>query len=311
MWHVAEIVEGLGRHGVSVPLSETVVANRALASAGRHLDAVAGLVVTVVPGRSENVMLERDHAGRAVLTGSVARVPWGRGADRLLVSVEEDGAELLVLLDTDAAGVRWEAGQNMAGEPRDSLVLQGVEVTEDAVVVGGPSRERLRMETALLRAAATAGALETALAETVKHVTTREQFGRPLVKFQAVAGLLAVLASEHQSVRVAVDRALAAVQRDDEAAWTRVAVARVIGGRAATEGARIAHQLHAAMGVTREHPLHLSTRRLWSWRDEAGTQRFWSDRLGRWLLGVDAEARWQWVTEQNRHEAKEEQPWTR
>jgi alkylation response protein AidB-like acyl-CoA dehydrogenase len=164
------------------------------------------------------------------------------------------------------------------------------------------------METALFRAAAVVGSLETALAETIRHVTTREQFGRPLIRFQAVAGLLAVLASEHQSTRVAVDRAVDAAERDDEDAWTRVAVARVIGGRAATEGARIAHQLHAAMGVTREHPLHLSTRRLWSWRDEAGTQRSWSEELGRRLLETGPEARWRWVTEQHRHDTGTEQP---
>jgi hypothetical protein len=73
-------------------------------------------------------------------------------------------------------------------------------------------------------------------------------------------------------------------------------------GRAATEGARIAHQLHAAMGVTREHPLHLSTRRAWSWRDETGTQRSWARSLGAWALAADAEGRWRWITEQDRTE---------
>ena len=34
------------------------------------------------------------------------------------------------------------------------------------------------------------------------------------------------------------------------------------------------------MGVTREYPLHHFTRRLWSWRDECGSGRWWREWLG-------------------------------
>jgi hypothetical protein len=68
-------------------------------------------------------------------------------------------------------------------------------------------------------------------------------------------------------------------------------------GIAATECSRIAHQVHAAMGVTREHPLHLSTRRLWSWRDEVGTEKSWAEELGSWLVGLDEDTRWRWLTD--------------
>ena len=47
-----------------------------------------------------------------------------------------------------------------------------------------------------------------------------------------------------------------------------VAIAKARCGEAAGKGADIAHQVHAAMGYTREHNLHFSTRRLWAWRDE-------------------------------------------
>ena len=297
--HAVEIVEGLGRHGVSVPLAETLLAHRMLAAAGHPLADHAEVLTVAVPGGSERVLLRRDGSGRPLLSGAVARVPWGRAADRLVVPVERaDGGQAVVVLARDAPGLRWEPGRNLAGEPRDALILNDVAVDADQVLTGCPGRERIVAEAALLRAAALVGALHTTLTRTVEHVTAREQFGRPLIRFQAVAGLLAVLASEQQSARVALDRAVAAVHRDDADAWTRVAAARVIGGRAATEGARIAHQLHGAMGVTREYPLHLSTRRLWAWRDECGTQHGWSARLGRHLLGRSADARWRWITEQ-------------
>ncbi|MCW2721746.1 MAG: putative acyl-CoA dehydrogenase, partial [Pseudonocardia sp.] len=51
--------------------------------------------------------------------------------------------------------------------------------------------------------------------------------------------------------------------------------------------ATAAHQVHGAMGITREHVLHTVTRRLWSWRDEGGTQREHEQRLGELVLAAD------------------------
>lgn len=41
------------------------------------------------------------------------------------------------------------------------------------------------------------------------------------------------------------------------------------------------------VGFTVEHPLHLSTTRLWAWRQEFGNERYWSKRLGESLLASD------------------------
>jgi acyl-CoA dehydrogenase len=50
------------------------------------------------------------------------------------------------------------------------------------------------------------------------------------------------------------------------------------------------------MGFTREYPLHVLTRRLWSWRDEFGNERFWSRWLGGRLQQRGAEALWPFVS---------------
>jgi hypothetical protein len=50
------------------------------------------------------------------------------------------------------------------------------------------------------------------------------------------------------------------------------------------------------MGVTREHPLHLATRRLWSWRDEFGGDRHWARMLGERLVRLGPDGVWDWVT---------------
>ncbi len=60
--------------------------------------------------------------------------------------------------------------------------------------------------------------------------------------------------------------------------------------------ARIAHQVHGAIGFTREHDLRLLTTRLWAWRDEDGTEAQWNAEVGARVLDGGAEALWPLVT---------------
>ena len=75
-----------------------------------------------------------------------------------------------------------------------------------------------------------------------------------------------------------------------------VAVAKARIGEAAGRAGEIAHQVHGAMGYTREHNLHYSTRRLWSWRDEFGNETHWQVRLGRMIAAQGADALWPRLT---------------
>ena len=52
--------------------------------------------------------------------------------------------------------------------------------------------------------------------------------------------------------------------------------------------AAIAHQLHGAIGTTEEHRLRLTTTRLWSWRDEAGSEAECFAELGAAALAAAA-----------------------
>jgi alkylation response protein AidB-like acyl-CoA dehydrogenase len=289
----AEIIGSLARRSVSTPIAENVVALRVLARAGRNgLDELGR--VTVALGATARVTIAGDSIE---IDGTLTRVPWGIGAAAVLVRAEStEGAEVLVVVPSDVAGAEWEAGVNLAGEPRDTLVLSHVALPIESLI---PADSAVFVEAGLFKAAETVGTLETALIRTIEHVTVREQFDRPLIKFQAVAGLLAQLASEFTLAQVALEEAVKAVNEERSDAETRVAAARVIASRAATLGARIAHQLHAAMGVTREHPLHLSTRRMWSSRDEAGTARSWAQRLGNELVAQSESDVWAWITEEN------------
>lgn len=173
--------------------------------------------------------------------------PWGRCASAVLAL---DAARVALVGTADVV-----LGSNVADEPVDGVrVLDGAPVLDVAA-------DAVRQRWAVLRAAAMAGAARGAYRLTRDYVRERRQFGGPLLDIPAVATAMATMKVQLVQADAAVTRACA-VQDADAG---RVAV--VVTDGAATEIARIAHQLHGAMGVTAEYPLHQVTRRIWAWRD--------------------------------------------
>ena len=82
----------------------------------------------------------------------------------------------------------------------------------------------------------------------------------------------------------------------DDGVFLEVASAKIRVGEAVTEGAAIAHQVHGAMGFTREYSLHQSTRRLWAWRDDFGAESVWAMRLGEAAIAGGAGDLWPALT---------------
>jgi acyl-CoA dehydrogenase len=132
-----------------------------------------------------------------------------------------------------------------------------------------------------------AGAMESVARLTIDYTHARHQFGRPVAAFQAVQQHLVTVAQCAVQVALAADLATAAVAAGD--GEFEVAAARVVTERAILEGTRAAHQAHGAMGVTREYPLHLFTRRLWSWRHEYRAARHWRRDLARQVAVAGAD----------------------
>ena len=75
-----------------------------------------------------------------------------------------------------------------------------------------------------------------------------------------------------------------------------IAMAKARASEAAGVVARIAHQVHGAIGFTREHDLRLATTRLWAWRDEDGSEAQWQAVIGAAALAAGPEGLWPLVT---------------
>jgi acyl-CoA dehydrogenase len=194
-----------------------------------------------------------------------------------------DGARVLALVDAGTADPT--TGANLAGEPHGSLALDGVEV--HGMVVTSERADEFRARFALARAVQMSAALEQALRWTVQYAGERQQFGRPLAAFQAIQMQLAEMAGAVGAAAAATDAAVEALDRGSPEFVLAAAAAKTAAGSAVEVVARLAHQVHGAIGFTEEHRLHHLTRRLWAWRDEAGSELAWSRELGARLTADD------------------------
>jgi acyl-CoA dehydrogenase len=140
--------------------------------------------------------------------------------------------------------------------------------------------------------------MERALDTAVTYAGERKQFGRPIGKFQAVQQNLAVLAGQVAAAGAAADAGVEALSESDAAKQEFLAgVAKTRVGDAATITSEIAHQVHGAIGFTKEYSLQLSTRRLWSWRDEFGGDTEWAAKVGAYVCARGADALWPTLTD--------------
>jgi alkylation response protein AidB-like acyl-CoA dehydrogenase len=278
------VVRLAGRWAVPLPLAETMLANRLLAGAG--VPVPDGVLTLAGGGAEDRLGLARDGGGWR-LTGTAHRVPWGRSADAVAAVADGEAGPCIVL----ATGTVVAQDANLAGEPRDTLSF---DCALPAGNVGpGGSGAPLRLLGAALRSAAMAGALARVLEMTTAYANERVQFGRPIGKFQAIQQSLAVMAGHVAAAGAAADMAAEAVATG---ALLPIAAAKVRCGEAAGIVAAAAHQIHGAIGFTREHGLHLLTRRLWSWRDEFGGEAEWGAAIGRLARAEGADGLWPLIT---------------
>lgn len=268
-WGDAErVIRLLGYHAAPAPLGETMMAAELLAVAG--LDPLPG-PIAIVDNRADQ---------------DASSVPWAGDATHILtVTGSGDAPRTLSLFAR--ADVTLETDATIGRIPGHRVRFDGKGAVATAAV---PASFDIRPRLAVLRSLAMAGAIRRTLELTTEFAATRVQFGKPISGFQAIQHLLAQLAEESAAAEAAAVYGARQVDRGN--VEMAAAVAKVRTGMAATRAAAIAHQVFGAIGITSEHQLHYYTRRLWQWRDEAGSEHYWAERLGRAVLAGGGDRLW-------------------
>ncbi len=258
-----------GRFALPLPLGETIIAGAVLSAAGMAM----------------------PEGPIGVLTGT-GQLPFA-GICRQAVRLDADKVELLAI--PEAAITEIAQAEDRLGEVDLSLC----EVLDEARAPTAYNATSWRAIGAAARAAYMAGAMQAILDLTLHYTQDREQFGRPLAKFQAIQHHLSDIAGETAACSAAVDLMADAMATDPvfgEGCQGDIAVAKIRCGEAATRVAAASHQAHGAMGFTREYVLGRYTRRLWQWQDEYGSASEWAIHLGRTIAASPPTGLWPHVS---------------
>jgi len=227
-----------------------------------------------------------------LLNGSIDCVPWGRTCSSIVALIEDQ----VVVIDTANKGETLSISDrsNLADEPSDCVQLNNHPIPRSACATAQINNDGILRIAALGRAAQMCGAMHAVLELTMQYVSDREQFGRPLKKFQAIQHYLASMYCEVVAASTATRGALELPDAADAPFECAAAIVRT--REAATQIAALAHQCHGAIGFTAEYQLGRLTKRLWAWRDEYGDESQWRNALGALVLSDSETSLWQRLT---------------
>lgn len=274
------LIEELGAYQLTCPFVPTVVcAGVSIERFGneeqrqRWLPSIAaGQVMSYVRaapnggwGTRGSDLSATERRGEFLLSGTAWFVPYADLAEELLVVAQTGGPEELTVLVVDAgsAGIERTALDVVGNEPQYRLRFDDVAVPAWRVLgepgAGARVVEVISAFGAVATCAEMVGGARRVLEMSVAYAGLREQFGKPIGAFQAVQQLCAdmavdVLGSRLITYEAVVDLAggLADVLTVSSAkAWVSEAYQRVCAS---------GHQVHGAIGYTREHDLHFYLR---------------------------------------------------
>jgi acyl-CoA dehydrogenase len=197
---------------------------------------------------------ERVDGGWA-LDGSKAVVPSASVADAILVpATTAQGAAVFVIRPSDR-GVSIERQVLVDGDSAGSVELSGVRVADADRLGGRDVLDWLIGRATVGLAAYQLGVLERALELTATYAREREQFGRPIGSFQAVAQRLADAYIDVEAARLTMWEAAWRLSEGLPAA-AELATAKFW---AADAGHRVAHtavHVHGGTGIDVDAPAH-------------------------------------------------------
>ena len=272
----AVLLTEVGRAGASVPALATVmlgalpvtrwgsrdVQERLLAGVGTGetiLSAAVRETSTPMPVAPATTAALAEDGRAGTVTGTKVGVPYAGEARWLLVpATATSGGRAVVIVDPAADGVGVQLTPASGDVPEYTVRLDQAPIAD---VLGAGQQETGDAVDDLYKlaaagAAATAdGALAGALDLTARYVASREQFGKPLAAFQAVAQQIADVYITSRTLHLAALSACWRLAAGLDAAQD-VNVAAYWLAREAPAAARACHHLHGGIGLDVEYPLH-------------------------------------------------------
>jgi butyryl-CoA dehydrogenase len=214
-------------------------------------------------GVQTTAVLKGDHY---VLNGSKIFITNGGVAGSVVVMAMTDKSKghrgiSAFIVERDTPGFTYgslEKTMGMIGSDTSELVFEDCHVPKENLLAQEGMGFKIAMKALdggrIGIAAQALGIAEAAMEESIKYSKEREQFGRPIAKFQAVQWMIANMASEIEAARMLIYNA--ALKKDSghnyssEAAMAKL-YASEVAMRATTKGL----QIHGGYGYIKDYPI--------------------------------------------------------
>jgi 3-oxo-4-pregnene-20-carboxyl-CoA dehydrogenase alpha subunit len=259
---VTAVLTEVGRHAARIPALATLalgvlpVARCTDTALQRRLLAGVGVGDTVLTAAIREPSDPMPDAPATTVTartvsGVKTGVPYAAAASWILVPASTSAGTVVVVVEPDADGLSCQRTRSSSGLPEYTVRLEHTPVL--AVLDGCPADILCALAVAGACAVAD-GALAAALDLTSRHVRDREQFGRPLATFQAVAQQIADVYAAARTLHLAtlslgwrLDTGRDAAHDADVAAYWLAEYG--------PPALRTCHHLHGGLGMDISYPL--------------------------------------------------------
>lgn len=234
---------------------------------GELLEAIAGGALQIALAHSEPAgRYELDAASTTaraegegfVIEGTKLMIPGALGADQFIVSARvADQGLALFLVDRSAATLH--GYPLIDGTLAADLELRSVFVAADARLTapgaGLATLEEALDRAALAQVAEALGCMEAVLETSSEYLKTRQQFGQPIGRFQALQHRMSEMFVEVQETRSILYRGIASLDGAPAARRQAVSAAKVLLASSARFVGGQGIQLHGGIGLTDEYPI--------------------------------------------------------
>ena len=205
-----------------------------------------------------------------LISGTKLFVPDAHIADWIICvtrTVKTDNPEegiTLFLVDAKSPGISTVLLSTIAGDKQCELTMEGVRVPSGNIL-GQPGQgwemvQRIMQWAAVGKSAEMVGGNQQVMEMTIDYAKERIQFGRPIGSFQVIQHYLADMSIDVDSARVTLYKAAWKLSEGLPCA-NEVSVAKGWISEAYRRVVTQAHQIHGAIGFTKDHDLELYFRR--------------------------------------------------
>ena len=264
------VMQELGRALVVEPYWATAVGVEALRVAGSAQGEDAALLERAAQGEIKlAVAFHEPHARydlfavdstatqqgeHYALSGKKSVVLHGAQADHWIVPARLNGEIALFVVAREAAGTQITDYRTIDGQRAASLSFESTAARRlSGQHAGAAALEQIADYGTVLLCAEAVGALDALNRATVEYTKTRQQFGQPIARFQALQHrMVEMLIHAEQARSVTYLAAGRYASTDADERRRAVSAAKVRVGQAARFVGQQAVQLHGGMGVTNE-----------------------------------------------------------